>query len=77
MKKFDGRSQKVFVTDSNEFNFGSVLIAKDKPSKGPGVYSQDICLRNVSLFPAEVTLPQCSSRQATLADEYWSVSVRI
>lgn len=56
VKKFDGRSQNVFVTDSNEFNFGSVLIAREKPAKGPGLYSQDVTLRNISRFPAEVTV---------------------
>lgn len=55
VRKMDNSQKSVYVFDANEFNFGSILVVKDRPQKTPAFYRQAITLHNTSLFPAEVT----------------------
>ena len=55
IKKPDPRQQMVFVTSLNEFQFGPLLVTKEKP-KGQGVYRQAMHLVNPSNFPAVVSI---------------------
>lgn len=55
IKRADMKQAPAFVTDLNEFQFGPVLVTKEKP-KGQGVYRHPIHLTNTSSFPVRATI---------------------
>ncbi|EAX95386.1 hypothetical protein TVAG_449190 [Trichomonas vaginalis G3] len=53
--KLTPKTEMTFVTELNEFHFGSQIILKDK-AKGKAAYKSSVHLTNITDFPAEISL---------------------
>ena len=55
IQKYEPKCEPAFIIDTNEYNFGYLLVSKDKAAKGSAAYHGTVNIKNITPFPTEIT----------------------